>query len=75
MSGRLTCNKERRGRDLNPRTPFDVAGFQDRCNRPLCHPSGDLPHHTGRPSLWGEVSSVGRTRDRANGGEGSVFSL
>ena len=30
---------ERRGRDSNPRTPFDVVGFQDRCIRPLCHPS------------------------------------
>src|SRR6476620_10151303 len=30
---------KRKGRDSNPRTPFGVAGFQDRCNRPLCHPS------------------------------------
>jgi integrase len=30
---------ERRGRDSNPRTPFGVSGFQDRCNQPLCHPS------------------------------------
>ena len=27
------------GWDLNPRTPCDVAGFQDRCIQPLCHPS------------------------------------
>ena len=31
--------KKRMGRDSNPRTPFDVSGFQDRCNKPLCHPS------------------------------------
>ncbi len=30
---------ERMGRDSNPRTPYDVSGFQDRCNKPLCHPS------------------------------------
>jgi integrase len=30
---------ERRERDLNPRTGYPVGGFQDRCNRPLCHPS------------------------------------
>ena len=28
---------ERRGWDLNPRCPCGHAGFQDRCNRPLCH--------------------------------------
>ena len=33
---------ERRERDSNPRTSFDVSGFQDRCNQPLCHPSGAL---------------------------------
>jgi hypothetical protein len=27
------------GRDSNPRTPYDVSGFQDRCIKPLCHPS------------------------------------
>src|SRR3954469_13723748 len=30
----------RRGRDSNPRTSCPVSGFQDRCIRPLCHPSG-----------------------------------
>src|SRR5207302_1174939 len=33
---------ERKGRDSNPRIPRGIAGFQDRCNRPLCHPSEDL---------------------------------
>jgi integrase len=31
---------KRKGRDSNPRTPCGVAGFQDRCIQPLCHPSG-----------------------------------
>src|SRR5262245_32767008 len=35
--------RKRRGRDSNPRTSFLVVGFQDRCNRPLCHPSKSLP--------------------------------
>ncbi len=29
---------KRVGRDSNPRTPYDVAGFQDRCLQPLSHP-------------------------------------
>lgn len=41
---------ERRGRDSNPRTCCHVVGFQDRCNRPLCHPSGS-PHPRSRPPL------------------------
>ena len=31
--------KWRMGRDSNPRAPRRAVGFQDRCNRPLCHPS------------------------------------
>ena len=34
----------RRGRDSNPRDPFEPNGFQDRRFQPLTHPSG-------RPSL------------------------
>ena len=30
----------RMGWDLNPRLAFTNAGFQDRCIKPLCHPSG-----------------------------------
>ena len=33
----------RRGGDSNPRTSCDVAGFQDRCNQPLCHLSNRSP--------------------------------
>ena len=33
------CIDERRGRDSNSRMPFGISGLQDRCNRPLCHPS------------------------------------
>lgn len=29
--------KTRRERDLNPRNPCGLNGFQDRRNRPLCH--------------------------------------
>ena len=29
----------RRERDSNSRRTFILAGFQDRCNQPLCHPS------------------------------------
>ena len=32
----------RRVRDSNPRTPYEVFGFQDRRNRPLCQPSNNL---------------------------------
>ena len=31
----------RRGRDSNPRTPFEVNGFQDRRLKPLGHLSGE----------------------------------
>ncbi len=31
----------RRKRDSNPRTPFDVNGFQDRRLKPLGHSSED----------------------------------
>ena len=31
---------QRRGRDSNPGYPHGYSGFQDRCNRPLCHLSG-----------------------------------
>ena len=34
------CCFWRRGRDSNPRCGFPHNGFQDRRNRPLCHPSG-----------------------------------
>ena len=29
----------RKGRDLNPRMPHGINGFQDRRIKPLCHPS------------------------------------
>ena len=32
-------SEKRMGWDSNPRTTFAVAGFQDRCIQPLCHPS------------------------------------
>ena len=44
--GELTCLqpiwlcRKRRGWDSNPRSAHD-SGFQDRCDRPLCHPSPD----------------------------------
>src|SRR5262245_36932860 len=36
------CCHWRKGRDSNSRTPCDVAGFQDRCLKPLGHPSNSL---------------------------------
>ena len=53
---------ERREWDSNPRTGYPVSGFQDRCIKPLCHPSVgafshfrdfstrlDMPHSTEAP--------------------------
>ena len=37
----------RRERDSNPRTPFEVNGFQDRRLKPLGHLSGQGDHDTG----------------------------
>ena len=31
-----------RDRDLNPRRGLTLAGFQDRCIQPLCHPSDEM---------------------------------
>src|SRR4029450_2130550 len=31
----------RRGWDSNPRSACTDSGFQDRCDRPLCHPSAE----------------------------------
>ena len=36
----LPSGMKRRGRDSNPGSPHGDSGFQDRCNRPLCHLSG-----------------------------------
>ncbi len=41
----------RRGRDSNPRGAFTPAGFQDRCNRPLCHLS-EVEHCLARGTGW-----------------------
>ena len=37
----------RRGRDSNSRRAFTLAGFQDRCIQPLCHPSATGANLTG----------------------------
>ena len=37
---RTSVPRWRRGWDSNPRGACTPAGFQDRCIRPLCHPSG-----------------------------------
>src|SRR5690606_21762110 len=39
-AGPATAEPVRRGWDSNPRCPRGHVGFQDRCIRPLCHPSG-----------------------------------
>lgn len=40
---------QRRVWDLNPRTPCEVSGFQDRCTRPLCEPSRPPPSLRQQP--------------------------
>ena len=44
---------QRRGRDSNPGSSYPDSGFQDQCNRPLCH----LSEHP--PSSYAEKTSVG----------------
>ena len=39
MRGRHRKARERKGWDSNPRYPCGYAGFQDRCLKPLGHPS------------------------------------
>ena len=41
----------RRGRDSNPRYPFEHAGFQDRCHKPLGHPSARVDQHSLLPQM------------------------
>jgi Phage integrase family len=36
----ILIKMQRRGGDSNPRSGCPDSGFQDRCNRPLCHLSG-----------------------------------
>ncbi len=38
----------RRGRDSNSRRAHTLAGFQDRCIQPLCHPSATGGNLTGK---------------------------
>ena len=51
----------RMGWDSNPRKGLTFGGFQDRCIKPLCHPSGDLQ------ARWraGENTSVSVARVQA----------
>ena len=39
FKGHILSEQERREGDSNPRGPRRPNGFQDRRNRPLCHPS------------------------------------
>ena len=43
------------------------AGFQDRCNRPLCHPSGGLRHYSERVSVSRHRLARDPSADRAIG--------
>ena len=47
-NGHVSLQKWRRGWDSNPRTSHPVGGFQDRCLRPLGHPSGRASVPTAR---------------------------
>ncbi len=56
----------RRGRDSNPRGAFTPAGFQDRCNQPLCHLS-EVGHCLVRGPGWqpvGALRGLAATRGR-----------
>src|ERR1700676_4870893 len=44
----------RKGWDSNPRYPCRHAGFQDRCLKPLGHPSKPLPLLSFLRNLWGK---------------------
>jgi Phage integrase family len=39
----ILIKTQRRGGDSNPRSGCPDSGFQDRCNRPLCHLSDETP--------------------------------
>ena len=39
MFQRMSSHPKRRGRDSNPRAPYEAAGLANRCIQPLCHPS------------------------------------
>lgn len=53
----MTADK-RRGRDSNPGWTCIHAGFQDRCNRPLCHLSGRCGRHLTRRKVWLPVAAA-----------------
>src|SRR3954452_918058 len=55
----------RRGRDSNPRTTCAVSGFQDRCIRPLCHPSSPLKAIRGASAGVAPWARRGRRAVRA----------
>ena len=60
----------RKGWDSNPRYPCGHAGFQDRCLKPLGHPSVrcDFNHLTSRNSRTGEANCRLRTCGNARAG-------
>ena len=47
---------ERRGWDSNPRSACTDSGFQDRCDRPLCHPSGTRLGYAPLPDGMGQAA-------------------
>src|SRR5690606_25619530 len=57
--------KWRMGWDSNPRTACTVAGFQDRCLKPLGHPSG--PAGAPRAAAGGVLYDGGRGASRGWG--------
>ena len=46
----LRKRRWRMGWDSNPRSPCRLAGFQDQCIQPLCHPSVTALNQPGRGS-------------------------
>src|SRR5258708_6137722 len=48
----------RKGWDSNPRYPCRHAGFQDRCLKPLGHPSGPLKLFSDFSDAWGNKARL-----------------
>ncbi len=61
--------KWRTGWDSNPRNAFTFGGFQDRCLKPLGHPSVALPSSKPEPSRMPERKRLRQTQGRRSVGD------
>src|SRR3569833_2333290 len=55
--------QKRMGWDSNPRYPYEYAGYQDRCLKPLSHPSGSLQARFKRTSKAAYLESPAAQSD------------